>query len=438
MKKVILITALLLTGLCSYAQVNDNIKGTTIYELDLSKPAIINNEGLKIKTNKQLVFKLTNANPFKYRYVLKHEFVNIFKDESFVNFENLQKKTDTTKKKGEKTLGFLPVEIGKNIDSIIKKYNDEELSKAKTALKFSPITSTTKDSLKLALQLVENSQKTIKSSIENYLKSLKNVPAVNQYEFIANKDRFQKKYTENRAQQQLLQTTFEFFKVDGKFPKFITDYQENIITYNEDIVIGINKMFAASFTSYTLPIDVHGKNIDFVNITLERYTLEDNSEPEIYNYRFWVTGGVKIDVSAGMFISSLFDAEFSTIDDATNPSQKRIIENDNGDYDFGFGTMVNLKYRNYGNIAPMLSFGILLTPNQKFQIIAGPSIAIGKDERIIIHGGVALGQVSRLSNTLSLDIPIDLGTNEIPTNQKFETGHFFGVTYNLAKSKNNK
>ncbi|SDS09668.1 hypothetical protein SAMN05216503_1968 [Polaribacter sp. KT25b] len=438
-KKTILTTALLLMVFGLHAQVKDT-QGTTTYELDLSKPAIINTKGLKIKTKKQLVFKLTNANPFKYRYVIKHEFVNIFKDESFVNIEELLKKQETTgEQNDDKNKVVKLVEIQKNIKTIISSYNAEELTNAKTVLSFASSDAlTTKDSLKIAIELVENSQKILLSTVDNYLQSLKDLPTINQDEFIEQRTSFKEKYNKNLTQQQLLKISFEFFTKDDDLKTFITTYQQSIKKYNDDLVTAINKMFAANFTSYTLPIDVHGKNIDYVNITLERYTLESNSEPEVFNYRFWVTGGVKIDVSAGMFITSLFDAEFSTIDSTTDPGKKTIMENDNGAYDFGFGTMINLKYRRYGNIAPMLSFGILLTANQKFQILAGPGIAIGKDERIIINAGIAMGRVSRLSNTLSLDTPIELGTNEIPTNQKFEIGHFIGITYNLAKPKNNK
>lgn len=439
MKKLIITTALLLITLGSYAQVKDTL-GTTTYQLDLSKPEIINTEGLKIKTKKQLVFKLTNANPFKYRYVLKHEFVNIFKDESFVNVEELLKKQATTvETNGDKNRDSTLTDIQKNIKTIISSYNAAELTNAKTLLSISPSdVLTIKDSLKIAIELLENRQKTLLNTVDNYLQSLKDLPAINQEEFIKQRTSFKEKYNKNLTQQQLLEVTFESIDQDKDLITAIDTYKQNIKKYNDDLVTAINKMFAANFTSYTLPIDIHGKNIDYVNITLERYTLESNSEPEIFNYRFWVTGGVKIDVSAGMFITSLLDAEFSTIDSTTDPSKKTIIENDNGVYDFGFGTMVNLKYRNYGNIAPMLSFGIMLTANQKFQILSGLGIAIGKDERIIIHGGIAMGRVSRLNNTLSLDTPIELGTNEIPTNQKFEIGHFIGITYNLAKPKNNK
>ncbi|KQC34280.1 hypothetical protein AAU57_13740 [Nonlabens sp. YIK11] len=186
-------------------------------------------------------------------------------------------------------------------------------------------------------------------------------------------------------------------------------------------------MLSANFTHFTLPIDIHGKNIDFVNITLERHTIGSETEPETYHYRFWVTNGVKIDISAGMFISSVLDNEYTAIDDTDNLGQKRVIENDNGPYDFGFGSMANIKYRVYGTIAPMFSVGIMLTANQKFQILAGPGLAIGKDERIIISGGVAMGRVNRLSNTLELNTPVDLVTNDIPTNQMFEIGHLLAL-----------
>lgn len=436
MKKLILLF-IFISGYCLHAQDN-SIPGNTIYELDLSKPAIENTKGLKVKSKKQLVFKLTNANPFKYRYVLKHEYVNIFKDETFINFEDYvkAKPIDQPSEEKENPTDTLKNIATKNIKEIIDYYGPLKTYEAKTKLEIKlDSTLTFNDSLKVASQLILTEQKKLLNDLETFLKIQRNLDVIEQDLFYEKRDEFSATFKAIEDRQQLFVEALSTTIIDDDFAEF---FNKNVNTYTENtekIVELLNKMFSANFTHFTLPIDIHGKNVDFVNITLERHTIGSETEPEVYHYRFWITGGVKIDISAGMFISSVFDNEYTAIDDTDNPGQKRIIENDNGSYDFGFGTMVNLKLRNYGTIAPMVSFGVMLTANQKFQVLAGPGIAIGRDERIIISGGISMGRVNRLSNTLELNTPVDLGTNDIPTNQRFEIGHFIGITYNLSKSK---
>ncbi|CAN0603288.1 unnamed protein product, partial [Ectocarpus sp. 12 AP-2014] len=119
---------------------------------------------------------------------------------------------------------------------------------------------------------------------------------------------------------------------------------------------------------------------------------------------------------------------------------KFINRNDTGDYDFGFGSMVNLSLRGGSWVRPTLNVGALFTANQKFQVLTGFGFILGKNERFIFHTGLAMGRVNVLRNTFDDkgETSYDLGTDGIiPIDEKFKFGHFFGVTYNFTKTKSN-
>ena len=148
---------------------------------------------------------------------------------------------------------------------------------------------------------------------------------------------------------------------------------------------------------------------------------------------------MKIDISGGVHITSLFDNEYYTTDGDNN--EKLIFVDDKGKYDFGFGTMVNVSLRGGSWVRPTLNFGALFTSNQKFQMLTGIGLILGKNERLILHGGLSMGRVNVLKDNFKTDgeTSYNLGTEgTIPLDDKFKFGHFFGITYNFSKPKSNK
>src|SRR5690606_9316515 len=63
------------------------------FTLDLSAPELSTPQGkrLQLPTKKLLVFKLTNANPYRYTYLLRHKAVDFFQedDDIFANPKNV-------------------------------------------------------------------------------------------------------------------------------------------------------------------------------------------------------------------------------------------------------------------------------------------------------------------------------------------------------------
>ena len=141
----------------------------------------------------------------------------------------------------------------------------------------------------------------------------------------------------------------------------------------------------------------------FVEVQLDVYEGND-TVPQTYTYKIWISGGWKIDFSGGAFITSLFDQTFSTAvvteDDGqgniTNTNRSVIRQDDQGNFDFGLGVLVNITYRDNWWIKPSLNFGTLITDRQSFQLLAGGGFIFGKNERWVLHGGVSMGRVDVL------------------------------------------
>src|SRR5690606_14206540 len=92
----------------------------------------------------------------------------------------------------------------------------------------------------------------------------------------------------------------------------VLQMQNEIITLKEELRISTQKIFNANTNStYLLPLDVNGENIDYVEVQLDIYEKDLNT-PVTYKYKVWIRGGLKIDFSGGTFITSLFDRQYLT------------------------------------------------------------------------------------------------------------------------------
>ena len=273
----------------------------------------------------------------------------------------------------------------------------------------------------------------LKIDIQKYVTEISAEDFLDHREFMSKRQEFNVFYIK------LMQAIQEIANEAGNFPEVLDSFNNSIKSINpisSAIKDEIAKMYQLKLHNYLLPIDINGKNIDAVEVTVERYNKSStNPTPDKYAYNIWIKGGLKIDVSGGLFITSLMDKEYEIQGSGTN---KLIYEKNKGNYDFGFGSTINISLRGGSWVRPALSVGALFTANQKFQILSGLGIILGKEQRIVLHGGLAMGTVARISDNYKADgsIAYDLGTSgTIPLVNKFSFGYFFGITYNFGKVK---
>ncbi|GAA6766794.1 hypothetical protein AAFH68_27380 [Flavobacterium sp. CGRL1] len=200
----------------------------------------------------------------------------------------------------------------------------------------------------------------------------------------------------------------------------------------------ISKFYNIDLNVYTLPIDVQGKNIDAVEFKLHRFDKETKEEDLSFAskpYNVWIKGGFKIDVSAGLFFTSLYDSELSTKDDPAIAGNKIITLKNGGDYDLAFGSTINTYVRMNSWIVPTLNFGAVITQNEKLQVLLGVGAILGKQERIIFSTGFSMGKVTRIADSYSVGGSYNLGNSgDVPTQNQFKFGHFFWNYLQLNQS----
>ncbi|MCD0480031.1 hypothetical protein LPB90_16380 [Chryseobacterium sp. LC2016-29] len=450
---------------------------TKVFELNLGKPsknaltATDSSNKLVIKTNQLLSFDLKNANPYKYKYVINHRFVDLYEGQGYnpldsigkvvpmknVTTQNSETKINASIKDLEselKTLKSLKINSTikqKGIDSLEKKITELHLelllfqqkkqhnSLSEFSTNFIKGKETAneeedKANIKNATKVLQKSFNDLKVNVDTYIAEIS-------AEDFLEKDAFDfKRKTFNTSYISLLSASQNIGNEAENFPEtseYFSKKLKSIDSISVKIKNEISKMYQLKLYNYLLPIDINGKNIDVVEVTLERYDKSiTNPIPDKYTYNIWINGGLKIDISGGVFLTSLMDKEYETKDDTGN--NKFIYTKEKGDYDFGFGSMINLSLRGGSWVRPALSIGALFTTNQKFQILTGFGLILGKEERLVLHGGLTMGAVSRISDQYKTngETSYDLGTEgTVATNNKFSFGHFFGITYNFGKVK---
>jgi hypothetical protein len=65
--------------------------------------------------------------------------------------------------------------------------------------------------------------------------------------------------------------------------------------------------------------------------------------------------------------------------------------------------------------------------------MVGPSVIIGKSNRIILSGGIMTGQAERLSQGYRVGDSFVSEVDLVPTKDQYEFGYFLGLSYNLGR-----
>ncbi|MCD0467244.1 hypothetical protein [Flavobacterium sp. ENC] len=437
--------------------VKNNVQ-VTVFTLNLEDPTNRSlqitsgylNQRLVLKSKSPISFRVINANPLKYKYVINHEYVDFFKDANYDPADSVS--------------AFIALQNGRHSimdtiaaqDSIhgatynikaIRSYNliwDEPAIANELGIRRLDPYDTQSD-----FKNVENALKIVGKKAENLHKTLANgIAQFGSEEFLNKQDIAQLR---NYSNEQNIQILAYIRLIDSD----VQDFNDSAFTAKYDILKqtlkfdldfikeSITRLFSLQFEYRLEPQDINGKNIDVVKINVKKYPLTGDPTPIITPYNIWISGGLKLDVSAGIYMTSLNDYEYSTEDvtiqqGTTTVTQQKIYLNNKNQLDFGVGGMLNISPRGGTWVKPALNIGTLITTSQKLQILAGGGVIFGKEERVIFHGGLALGFRNKIESRYKIDgqESYDLGANKnVPTTNSFGTGYFFGITYNFNKIK---
>ncbi|MCO6163312.1 hypothetical protein [Flavobacterium sp. NRK F7] len=409
MKTVKLIASFLFFTIISYSQ-----QSNTVIKIDVSAPNgknvsnSSNHKWLSAKSKDMISIQLINGNPFKYDYKIDTKSISFFSDEEKIKEEiekikennNKNILPDTIQELDQKMTIDEIVETDYNLNQNVNYLNIEVESLYKIVIKKSSLN--VEDLEKERAIFLESAKELSNYALLN-LESLKEYKNDTIYEGVEKK---------------LLAT------------------QEKIDKCLDNI---IHKLYDVDLEIYTLPIDVQGQNIDVIEFKLQRFDKETKKEDLSFTskpYKIWIRGGLKIDVSAGLFLSSLYDFEFDKRDDLNISGNKIITQKNKGEYDIAFGSMINTYIRMNSWAVPTLNFGAALTQNEKLQILFGGGLILGKQERVILTAGISMGKVDRIADSYQVGGSYNLGdSGTIPIQSEFKFGHFFGIAYNLSKVK---
>lgn len=361
---------------------------------------------LSVKSRELIALKLINGNPLKYDYKINGVPVTLF-----MNADEFNKKSTLEDEKGSIILSKYDADTYKKLPEENKELKDK-LHNLEFFLDKFELININKESL-------DKSFITTRDSLFSVLKDL------------------------NYASQQY-KACFEQGKDNPEYKDILNNedkvrveqgVNENLDNSEKMMKSFVEKYFVSN-DFYTLPMDIQGKNADAIEFTIKRFDKETNQEDEAFvgKYKVWITGGLKIDISAGVFLTSLFDRQYETRDVAAGTALKQVSLKNNGQYDFAFGSTINTNFRLNSWIQPQINFGVIFTQNQKFQMILGAGAILGREERWILSGGLSMGVVDRLADGFQNGGSYDLGASgQIPMVKQFKFGHFIGITYNLSK-----
>jgi hypothetical protein len=159
-----------------------------------------------------------------------------------------------------------------------------------------------------------------------------------------------------------------------------------------------------------------------------------------FNIEVPIKGGVKIDFSTGLFVTTfLHDRKYSKTISANDTSQSIITENQNNSLaKLSLGALMHISPRSTGNCKLGFTFGLGLnsTDLTNAQIFVGGSAMFGSNERFIVSTGVSLANVDYLNGKYSLNTPTKNTTiDNTLTEKSLRAGLFVSFTYNLTNKK---
>lgn len=377
-------------------------------DISCTTPDKCKSKWLSIKAREMVSIKLTNINSVRYTYKIDTKNISFYDKENQANevFTGALKEANKLSEKNITQMALNPLSIA-DISGNNKSLNAD----------------------------ISN----LNNNVDLLYTTLKQKTALEEKDYFNERilllDEAKRIYAENDA----LVKDLERFIGKPKYSAVKTELDQTKKEIEKTMKEITQKFYTIELVVYTLPVDVQGKNIDALEFRLHRTDKETKEEDLSFAstpYNIWIKGGFKIDVSAGIFATSLFDDEFDKRDDPAIAGNKIITLKNGGDYDLALGSTINAYVRLNSWVVPTINLGAVFTQNEKIQILFGGGVILGKQERIILTGGVSMGKVNRIADSYNVGGSYNLGdSGDVPTQNQFKFGHFFGITYNLSKVK---
>jgi hypothetical protein len=184
---------------------------------------------------------------------------------------------------------------------------------------------------------------------------------------------------------------------------------------------------------------------DIIVFNIKITPRKDINSPNALESRNFMTtvpvkGGMKIDFSTGLFITTnLYNRRYSVSLSSTDTLSSIINEdNNNSQAQISLGALMHISPRFTNNIKPAvtLGFGLNSTDISNANVFIGASAILGSQEKFIVSTGLSLSNIDYLKGKYNLNT--EYATKKIEsdlTEKTIRGGWFISFTYNLTNKK---
>lgn len=160
------------------------------------------------------------------------------------------------------------------------------------------------------------------------------------------------------------------------------------------------------------------------------------------SFTIQVVHGLSMDFSAGLVFNRLYDNKYA-LEPGTvarhdtvlfDQRFKTVRETSGNGFKPGLATLLHVRFKTAPGFSIGLSGGATLVADAKsiVQYHAGPSVMIGKQQRIVLTLGRSWGYVNRAAPGYEEAKRLPFTVSEVPTYQQFAGSWMVGLTYNLS------
>ncbi len=190
------------------------------------------------------------------------------------------------------------------------------------------------------------------------------------------------------------------------------------------------------------------ENADFVKYRIEfkptnNGDIQETQSPFNLDIAFLINEGLKVDISTGIILDfnlanpGYYFQKFSSTQNGQTFDSVRVKKSSNlSNITPSVNLMLNAYKRSSLNFKPGFSIGFGVSSDIRFRLYAGPSLIVGRKERVMISSGVAFGAITRnadgydegktFADTASLPAQVPI------VQDTFKFGWYFGVGFNLT------
>jgi hypothetical protein len=208
--------------------------------------------------------------------------------------------------------------------------------------------------------------------------------------------------------------------------------------YDKDITSDIteyNMLFLLQYTFVQANNKVDG--VDEFKTSIAVTSIATPASSYSFNIDVPVTRFVKIDFSAGAFFSTLTNENAQLKQKSATNDSVTVVPYKTNNYTVGPMGFINFHSQVPGSLQWGLYLGTGLAFNQPTQVVlsGGGELLLGRSQRIILHVGAALSQVTRVNSPYP-DGSYFLNSGYVPsTISKWDSKFMFGLSWNLTKSQ---